>query len=91
MSTKIDPITGIEYNMNGNLSIEPEVLERLTYQAENLTRDRIGKRWEIWNDFQIKVEESFHDNVIKYNTADNSAQEVTSQICEIIQDPIFNV
>lgn len=83
-----DPITGKAYNINSELPDDPEITDRLTHFVEDADSDIIGKRWEIWNDFQIKVEESYHDNVLKFNTGLFSVQEVTSMICEVVQKPV---
>lgn len=83
-----DPITGKSYNINSELPDDSEITDRLTHFVEDADSDIIGKRWEIWNDFQIKVEESYHDNVLKFNTGLFSVQEVTSMICEVVQKPV---
>ena len=54
-----------------------------------MTKDKIGKRWDHWNDFKFKIEESYHDLVLKFNTEEYSIKEVTDQILEYVQNPMF--
>lgn len=54
-----------------------------------MTKEKLGKRWEVWNDFKFKVEESYNDKVLKFNTEEYSSDEVRDQIIEFIQNPMF--
>ena len=67
-----------------------EILDRLSYKEEDESDEKIAKRWNIWNEFQSKVEENYQDQLLKLNTEDFTLEEVTTQICEIIQNPIFD-
>ena len=89
LSRKIDPVTGKTYDINAEMPEEKEIQDRLAYHSEDQDRETIGKRWEVWNDFQNKVEESYHGNVLKFDTGYFSIEQVSTQICEVVQNPII--
>lgn len=89
LKRSIDTVTGKTYNMIDEIPKEPEILNRLVPYFSEMTEDKVSKRWDIWNQFQVKVEESYQEYVLKFNTEEYTADQVSSQICEFIQNPIF--
>ena len=68
---------------------DPEILNRLVPYFPDMTREKVEKRWNLWSQFQIKVEESYQDIVLKFNTEEYTAEKVTNHICEFLQNPLF--
>ena len=84
-----DPVTGKIYHLINSPPKDQEVKDRLVPYFQDISKEKISKRWEVWDDFQIKVEESYHDYVLKFNTEEYSIEEVKDQIIEFIQNPLF--
>lgn len=84
-----DPVTGKVYHTITNPPDEQEVAERVVPYFPDMTKEKLGKRWEVWNDFKFKVEESYNDKVLKFNTEEYNSEEVRDQIIEFIQNPMF--
>lgn len=82
-------MTGKTYHLINSLPEELEIKNRLVPYFQDVTKEKIAKRWEVWDDFQVKVEESYHDYVIKFNTEEYKVEEVRDQITEFLQNPLF--
>lgn len=89
LNRHFDPITGLFYNIEKNPPTDPIVQERLKPFFPDMNKEKIEKRWNIWNQFQIKVQENYQDLALKFNTEEYSVEEVTNHICEYLQNPLF--
>lgn len=89
VNRSFDPVTGKVYNMLDSAPTDEEVLARLVPYFADATRERVAKRWDVWSDFQVKVEESYQELVLKFSTEQYKIDEVKEQICEFIQNPVF--
>lgn len=84
-----DPVTGEFYNTELNPPTDLDVKNRLKPYFPNMDKDKVEKRWNIWNQFQIKVEENYQELALKFNTEEYTEAQVTEQICEYLQNPLF--
>ncbi|CAI2361619.1 unnamed protein product [Moneuplotes crassus] len=89
VNRQYDPVTGQFYNTELNPSVDPEIRERLKPLFPDMNKDKVEKRWNIWNQFQIKVQENYQDLALKFNTEEYTPEQVTEQICEYLENPLF--
>jgi len=78
-----DPVTGKMYHIVNAPPQEQAIRERLVPYFPDMNQDKIEKRWNLWNQFQVKVEESYQE-IEEY-----TIQEVNNHICEFLQNPLF--
>lgn len=84
---RIDPITGVSYNMTDNPPSDEAINKRLV-QAENDTELLVKKRYDQWTKFFEVIEESFKNNLMIIN-AEGIVQEVSNSVVDAIQNPLF--
>ena len=84
---RIDPQTGIFYDMNKNPPKEDSVQKRLVMHEED-EELVVRRRYTNWTEFVGKLEEAYKTMLLNVN-AEGEATELTNTICEAIQNPIF--
>lgn len=89
LNRHFDPVTGKIYNMMDQIPTEQDIKNRIVPYFPDMTKEKVEKRWDIWNQFQIKVEDSYQDLVLKFNTEEYGADHVTEHICEFLQNPLY--
>jgi adenylate kinase len=89
LKREFDPVTGKVYNMIDSPPEDREILGRLVPYFPDMTKEKVEKRWDIWNQFQVKVQESYQELVLKFNTEEYNVAQVTSNICEFLENPMF--
>ena len=81
---RIDPLTGIYYNLANNIPDDQAVYDRLI-EIEGNDEDTIKKRWYLWDEFVGKVEEIFSSWLLNIKTDTKSTLEISHIICDSIQ------
>jgi len=83
---RVDPETGVVYNIETNPPADEEVAARLV-QASNETEQVLNLRYQIWNDAIQRVEDSYKKVLLNLQT-DLPQDVVTDIIADAIQNPI---
>lgn len=81
---RIDPLTGLYYNLANNIPDDQAVYDRLI-EIEGNDEDTIKKRWYLWDEFVGKVEEIFSSWLLNIKTDTKSTLEISHIICDSIQ------
>lgn len=84
---RIDPTTGILYN----LEINPPKDEATASRLIELIEDRekiVRQRHAVWNNQVSNIEEAFKNMLLNVQ-ADKPVEQITELICDAIQNPIF--
>ena len=84
---RVDPQTGISYNLEINPPKEEAIAARLIElheDKEKVVRTRVG----IWNQGVSNIEEAFKNMLLNVQS-DKPVEQITELICDAIQNPIF--
>jgi len=85
---KIDPITGIVYNLKNNDSLtDPKITERLVSRDCD-KHEIVKKRLKCWKEFLPKLEDAYKERRLSLN-AEKPIQTLLESISEAIENPIF--
>eukprot|EP00343_Euplotes_focardii_P004094 CAMPEP_0205810304 /NCGR_PEP_ID=MMETSP0205-20121125/14482_1 /ASSEMBLY_ACC=CAM_ASM_000278 /TAXON_ID=36767 /ORGANISM="Euplotes focardii, Strain TN1" /LENGTH=98 /DNA_ID=CAMNT_0053088297 /DNA_START=167 /DNA_END=459 /DNA_ORIENTATION=- len=76
LNRHFDPVTGKVYNITDSSEIEKNIKDRLVAYFPDMDRDKVKKRWSLWNQFQVKVEESYQELALKFNTEEFTVEQV---------------
>lgn len=85
---KVDPVTGLTYDMVNSPPDNKEVVDRLQSRDED-DESIVKKRLEAWEEFVGKVEDAYKDIMLTVKTDNITSSEISDAICEAIQNPIF--
>jgi adenylate kinase len=84
---KVDPITGVVYNLKGlTSSIDEDILARLV-SRECDKHETVEKRLKAWKQFLPKLEEAYKERRL-YLNADKTIESLSESISEAIQNSI---
>eukprot|EP00831_Metopus_contortus_P039176 TRINITY_DN3071_c0_g1_i3.p1 TRINITY_DN3071_c0_g1~~TRINITY_DN3071_c0_g1_i3.p1 ORF type:complete len:185 (+),score=37.14 TRINITY_DN3071_c0_g1_i3:176-730(+) len=83
---KIDPITGVVYNLKVDILDNEEILARLVNRDCD-THEVVKKRLKCWKEFLPKLEEAYIERRLSLN-ADKSIEALFDSISEAIENPI---
>lgn len=80
---RIDPITGLYYNLADQVPEDQEVYDRLIGIEGNDT-ETVKKRWFQWDEFVGKIEEIFSSCLLNIKTDSKSTLEISNIITDSI-------
>ena len=87
MNKRIDPVTGITYNMEVSPPKSEIVNDRLVQQKQD-QEVNVRKRFIAWNANISNLEENFK-NVLLSCPSDKTIESIADQIADAIQNPVF--
>lgn len=84
---KIDPITGIVYNLKGSTAPNDEEVVGRMVARDCDKHEIVKKRLKVWKQFLPKLEEAFKERRLSLN-AEKSIEVLVEAISEAIENPI---
>lgn len=84
---RLDPVTGVHYNLEINPPKDDSTAARLIEMAED-SEDIVKKRFDRWSGQVSNLEETFKNMLLNVQS-DKPVDGVTEQIADAIQNPIF--
>jgi adenylate kinase len=84
---RVDPQTGVEYNLETKQAQDPLVEARLLAEAED-REEAVKKRFAAWT-LSLSLMEETYKQILVNLQSDRTPEQLEEQICDAIQNPLF--